>query len=119
MLEGNSFSALTVAIKMIAIFIRLFKTKIVAKRFLGPSLLFGSLKSLNTKFEDLFESDSSSSKSLGFKEKNATSEPEIRALHRISNATKPIVNINCGFRANFYIRMVDRRALVKEFQQFE
>ena len=88
-LDGKISSALTVAIRTIAIFMRLLSTKIVANRFLGPSFSCGSLKSFKTSFEDLLESESNSSRSFGFNEKKATSDPEIRALQRRRRATNP------------------------------
>ena len=76
---------------MIAIFIRLFRTRIVASKFLGPSFSLGDFKSLSTSSEDLLLSEANSSKSVGFSEKKATSDPEISALQSSKNAISPSV----------------------------
>jgi hypothetical protein len=86
---GKICWAVTVAIRTIATLIRLFKTSIVARRCLGPSFSLGSLRSLKTFLEDEDESSFNELMSVGFREKKATSDPEISALKKRRTEISP------------------------------
>ena len=80
----------TVEIKMITMLIKLFSTKIVAKRCLGARSASGTLSRSRTRAAaDLGWACLFSSKSLrsdGDREKNATSEPDTNALNNSKTA---------------------------------
>ena len=77
---GTRVETTEVLSKIITIFTKLLTTSIVASRFLDPMFLSGISKSEIIRSELGSELMRSSSKSTGFIEKNATSEPDISAL---------------------------------------
>ena len=79
--SGNAAPTTTVESRMIMMLMKLFRTRIVANRFLGPLSMSGSSIRFRILFADGLSSSRKEAKSEGPSEKYATSEPETSAEH--------------------------------------